>query len=151
MFPPDSHLPGSLQPVPGATGAAVGRGPPALNTHPLVPVQPAAPGLPAAAGPHLRQAEIAAEAGQGGAGGGERWLEGGADAGFSWWMGGAEGLWVWGESGHGWGVEKGGGSVGGQRGPSSRRGCTGAVVCGGKGQWLLVRRGAKGPRFCTEV
>lgn len=51
-----------------AVGTAVGQIPPAFHTHLLVPLQPAAPGLPTARGPHLRQAEIAAVAGEGGAG-----------------------------------------------------------------------------------
>lgn len=44
------------------------RVPPALDAHPPVPLQPAAPGLPPAGGRHLRQAEKAAGAGEGGAG-----------------------------------------------------------------------------------
>lgn len=71
LFLPNYHLPGSLQPVPSAMGTGVGCVPPALDAHLLVPVQPAAPGLPAAGGPYLRQAEIAAVAGEGE--GGERW------------------------------------------------------------------------------
>lgn len=61
----DQHLPGSLQAVSGAVGTAVGQIPPAFHTDLPVPLQPAAPGVPAAPGPHLGQAEIAAGAGEG--------------------------------------------------------------------------------------
>lgn len=76
VSPPSYPLPGSLQPMSGAMGTAVGHVPPALDAHPLVSVQLAAPGLPAAGGPYLRQAEVAAVAGEGG-GKGEKWENGG--------------------------------------------------------------------------
>lgn len=84
-------------------GPAVGQVPPALHTHPPVPLQPAAPGLPAARGAHLRQAEIAAVAGEGRAGEGAKREEkrgkivvGRAEVVVGFLMDlGIKGMWVW--------------------------------------------------------
>lgn len=132
---------------------------PALDTHPLVPVQPAGPGLPTAGGPYLRQAEIAAVAGEGRkkegkrggkwrGKGGKRWLEGRAEViVFSQWMGGYKGVMGLGvQREHDFREKEVEEALGGlQRGYSSRRGCQGAtVLCGlQKGHGLAGEHGGK--------
>lgn len=157
VSPPSYPLPGSLQPMSGAMGTAVGHVPPALDAHPLVSVQLAAPGLPAAGGPYLRQAEVAAVAGEGGGKGGKMGKWGGK--GGKW--GGREensrgrerrkmegkrrktvvGGWGRGcgvflmdggvQRGHVLGGEKGNGSGGGCRGAMALGGCKGDMASGG--------------------
>lgn len=98
----------------------MGQIPPAFHTHPLVPVQPAAPGLPEARGSHLSQAEIAAVAGEGGAGEGGKWEEkrvvGRQDRGYGGFL-------------KDWGVKRCG-FGGGEKGNGSG-GCRGAMNLGG--------------------